>query len=124
MGIWILTWKTTAALTATAGCTSTTSTLVDCGICALVTAIIDTCNATRNSHFQWFAKLLDSHFEGIIAHASLPISSGKMEGINNKIKTLRRQAYGFPDDEYFFLKLIDARRRGYVGNSVSHKLFH
>lgn len=54
-----------------------------------ITAIIDTCNATDNSHFRWFAKLLDSHFEGIIAHASLPISSGKMEGINNKIKTLR-----------------------------------
>ena len=76
-----------------------------------ITAIIDTCNATAISHFQWFARLLDSHFEGIIAHASLPISSGKMEGINNKIKTLRRQAYGFPDEEYFFLKLIDASRQ-------------
>ena len=89
-----------------------------------ITAIIDTCNATGNSHFLWFAKLLDSHFEGIIAHASLPISSGRMEGINNKIKTLRRQAYGLPDDEYFFLKLIDSSRRGYVRNPVSHKLFH
>ena len=89
-----------------------------------ITSIIDTCNATGNSHFLWFAKLLDSHFEGIIAHASLPISSGRMEGINNKIKTLRRQAYGFPDDEYFFLKLIDSSRRGYVRNPVSHKLFH
>ena len=28
------------------------------------------------------------------------------ESINNKIKTLRRQAYGYPDDEYFFLKLF------------------
>ena len=82
------------------------------------------CNCRMHIHFQWFAKLLDSHFEGIIAHASLPISSGKMEGINNKIKTLRRQAYGFPDDEYFFLKLIDSSRRGYVRNPVSHKLFH
>lgn len=89
-----------------------------------ITAIIDTCNATDNSHFRWFAKLLDSHFEGIIAHASLPISSGKMEGINNKIKTLRRQAYGLPDDAYFFLKLIDASRREYVRNPASHKLFH
>ena len=47
-----------------------------------------------------------------------------MEGINNKIKTLRRQAYGLPDDEYFFLKLIDSSRRGDVRNPVSHKLFH
>ena len=89
-----------------------------------ITTIIDTCNATGNSHFLWFAKLLDSHFEGIIAHAPLPSSSGRMEGINNKIKTLRRQAYGLPDDEYFFLKLIDSSRRGYVRNPVSHKLFH
>ncbi len=56
--------------------------------------------------------------------ASLPISSGRMEGINNKIKTLHRQVSGFPNDEYFFLKLIDASRRGYVRNPVSHKLFH
>ena len=69
-------------------------------------------------------KLLDSHFEGIIAHASLPISSGKMESINNKIKTIRRQAYGLPGDMYFFLKLIDASRREYVTNPVSHKIFH
>lgn len=89
-----------------------------------ITSIIDTCNATGNCHFRWFAKLLDSHFEGIIAHASLPISSGKMEGINNKIKTIRRQAYGLPDDTYFFLKLIDASRREYVRNPVSHKIFH
>lgn len=69
-------------------------------------------------------RLLDSHFDGIIAHASLPISSGKMEGINNKIKTIRRQAYGLPDDTYFFLKLIDAGKREYVRNPVSHKIFH
>ncbi|MCI6099941.1 MAG: transposase, partial [Selenomonas sp.] len=43
-------------------------------------------------------------------HATYHISAGKIEGINNKIKTLRRQAYGYPDDEYFFLKLIDMSR--------------
>ncbi|SEH34343.1 transposase, partial [Selenomonas sp. KH1T6] len=70
------------------------------------------CKHTRNSHFLWFAKLLDSHIEGIISHASIPIASGKMEGINNKIKTLRRMCYGLPDDEYFFLKLLDMSRNG------------
>ena len=49
------------------------------------------------------------------------ISAGKMEGINNKIKTLRRQAYGYPDDEYFFLKLLDMSRQRYVWNPKSHK---
>ena len=54
-----------------------------------------------------FANLLRNHFDGIVAHADFLISSGKIEGINNKIKTLRRRAYGYPDDDYFFLKLFD-----------------
>ncbi|MBP5407310.1 transposase [bacterium] len=44
------------------------------------------------------------------AHAVYNISNGKMEGINQKIKTLRRHAYGYNDDDYFFLKLIDVSR--------------
>lgn len=72
--------------------------------------IIDTiniCLGTRNKHFAWFAKLLFNHLDGIVSHAKYKISTGKVEGINNKIKTLRRQGYGYPNDEYFFLKLID-----------------
>ena len=72
-----------------------------------ISDIMDICEATGNSHFLWFRRLLDSHFEGIIAHATFRISSGKIEGINQKIKTLRRHGYGYPDDEYFFLKLFD-----------------
>lgn len=87
-----------------------------------IISIIDTCNATGNEHLEWFARLLENHFEGIIAHASLRISSGKIEGINNKIKTLRRQGYGYPDDEYFFLKLMDISRGSYERNPKSHKL--
>ena len=86
--------------------------------------IIDTCRATQNTHFQWFANLIENHYEGIMAHASLPIASGKIEGINNKIKVIRNQAYGIPDDEYFFLKVMDASRRPYVRNPKSHKLLH
>jgi transposase len=83
--------------------------------------IMDTCKATGNSHLLWFEHLLDTHFEGIIAHATYDISAGKIEGINNKIKTLRRQAYGYRDDEYFFLKLFDASRKTYIRNPSSHK---
>ncbi len=72
--------------------------------------IIDICKSTENQHFEWFAKLLENHFDGIVSHALYHLSSGKIEGINNKIKTLRRQAYGYPDDEYFFLKLFDISR--------------
>jgi len=82
--------------------------------------IMDICKATLNPHLLWFRRLLNSHFEGIIAHATYHISSGKVEGINNKIKTLRRQGYGYPDDVYFFLKLFDASRKSYVRNPLSH----
>lgn len=84
--------------------------------------IMDICKATKNPHLLWFKRLIDSHFEGMIAHATYKISAGKIEGINNKIKTIRRQGYGYPDDEYFFLKLFDMSRRGYVRNAPSHKI--
>ncbi|MEI3220780.1 MAG: transposase [Dorea sp.] len=60
------------------------------------------CARQRALYFLWFERLLSNHFEGIIAHATYDISAAKIEGINNKIKTLRRQGYGYPDDEYFF----------------------
>ncbi len=72
--------------------------------------IMELCEDNGNPHLIWFLNLLYSHLDGILTHATYKISSGKIEGINNKIKTLRRQAYGFPDDEYFFLKLIDMSR--------------
>ena len=84
--------------------------------------ITDICSATGNKHLLWFGKLLDSHFEGIIAHATYKISAGKIEGINQKIKTLRRHGYGYPDDEYFFLKIMDMSRKTYVRNQRSHKI--
>jgi transposase len=82
--------------------------------------IIDLCEETDCKPLRWFGRLLANHFEGIIAHASLPISSGKVEGINQRIKTLRRHGYGYPDDEYFFLKLFDMSRTGYTRNPKSH----
>lgn len=88
----------------------------------MIADIMDICDATGNEHFRWFSRLLDNHFEGIIAHATYRISSGKVEGINNKIKTIRRQGYGYPDDDYFFLKIFDASRKPYVMNPKSHKI--
>lgn len=87
----------------------------------LVQNIIDSCNETENKHFIKFARLLENHFEGIVSHATLVYSSGKIEGTNNMIKTLRRQAYGYRDDEYFFLKLFDASRRPKGKNIKSHR---
>ena len=87
-----------------------------------IDAILDTCLATGNKHFLWFHNLLYNHYEGIIAHATYNISAGKIEGINQRIKTIRRQGYGYPDDEYFFLKLFDSSRQNYVRNVPSHRI--
>lgn len=83
--------------------------------------VMDLCEETGNVHLMWFHRLLSKHFEGIIAHATYGMSSGKIEGINNKIKTLRRQGYGYPDDDYFFLKLFDLSRAEVVRNPKSHR---
>lgn len=87
-----------------------------------ISDIMDICEASGNGHLLWFRRLLDTHFEGIIAHATFFISSGKVEGINQKIKNVRRHGYGYPDDEYFFLKVIDASRQAYDHNPLSHKI--
>ncbi len=57
---------------------------------------------------QQFVKTLRYHEYGILNHTDYPIHTGKLEGINNKIKVIKRQAYGFHDLEYFILKIIQA----------------
>jgi transposase len=52
------------------------------------------------------ARTLINHFIGILNFFDYPVTNGKIEGINNKIKTLKRQAYGYRDNEYFKLRLL------------------
>jgi transposase len=46
-----------------------------------------------------FAGTLMARRDGIPAYHDYPISTGPLEGANNKIKTMKRQAYGFRDFE-------------------------
>ena len=46
---------------------------------------------------QQMAKTLAAHRTGLLAYYDVMISSGPMEGTNNKIKTMKCQAYGFRD---------------------------
>jgi transposase len=55
---------------------------------------------------QQMAKTLAAHRSGLLAYYDAPITSGPMEGTNNKIKTMKRQAYGFRDQEFFKLKIL------------------
>ena len=50
--------------------------------------------------------------EGILAWYNKGISNGKVEGINNKIKVMKRDAYGFRDDKYFDLRLLALHASG------------
>ena len=53
-----------------------------------------------------FARTLQTHREGILNWYDHPISTGPLEGTNNKIKLLQRQAYGYRDLPFFKLKLL------------------
>jgi transposase len=70
------------------------------------------CRATQTGIrlFQSLAKTLLSHCSGILSWFTHRINSGRMEGINNKIRTLTRSAYGYRDEGFFFLKLYNLHR--------------
>ena len=61
-----------------------------------------------------FAKTLRLHAFGILAYYDYPISTGPLEGTNNKIKTMKRQAYGFRDKEFFKLKTLAIHETKYA----------
>ena len=56
---------------------------------------------------------LVKHREGILNYFPHRITSGSVEGTINKIKTLKRQAYGFRDMGYFKLRLYHLHCQGY-----------
>jgi len=49
-----------------------------------------------------FAELKEKRIPELAAHAAFQISTGKLEGFNNKIKVAKRIGYGYRNDEYFF----------------------
>ena len=49
-----------------------------------------------------FAQQKEKRLLGLAAHAIFPISTGKLEGFNNKIKVAKRIGYGYRDDDFFF----------------------
>lgn len=55
-----------------------------------------------------FAKRLRKYRRGILASAIFPLHTSVLEGVNNRIKVIKRMAYGFRDSAYFFLKIKDA----------------
>ena len=58
-------------------------------------------------------KTLGAYRTGLLNYFKHPITSGAVEGLINKIKTLKRQAYGFRDPEYFKLRLYHLHTQRY-----------
>ena len=70
----------------------------------------------RESGLKPMATVADTfqrHRDGILAWYDFQITNGKLEGINNKIKTMKRQAYGYRDMDFFKLKLLSLHDSSY-----------
>ena len=73
----------------------------------------DQANQTSVRQLHKMAKTLQTHRRGILNWWTHPINNGRMEGTNNKIKTLNRQAYGYRDEDFFILKLLGLHESRY-----------
>ena len=63
---------------------------------------------TDSDYLIKFAQMLRKYSYGLINHCRFPIHTARLEGINNKIKVIKRMAYGFRDLEYFKFKIIQS----------------
>lgn len=55
---------------------------------------------------------MEKHWEGILGFWRFGgATNAAMEGFNNKVRTMLRQAYGYRDDEYMILKIYDLPNR-------------
>jgi transposase len=67
---------------------------------------IDKAMSTGIGPLMKTAQTIAGYRFGILSWYDHPISSGPMEGTNNKIKVMKRQAYGFRDQEFFKLRIL------------------
>jgi transposase len=63
---------------------------------------------------QKLANTMQLHRKGLLAWYDYRISTGPLEGTNNKIKTMQRQAYGYRDQEFFRLKIFALHESKYA----------
>ena len=72
---------------------------------------ISMANESGVEEVQSFAKTIRKRIRSLVCNATHQITSGKLEGTNNMIKTVRRASYGIPDTEYLFWKIMEASRK-------------
>ncbi len=66
------------------------------------TAWFEGAKASGIPALERFARLKEKRLDGLVAHARHNISTGRLEGFNNKVKVAKRVGYGYLDEEYFF----------------------
>lgn len=79
--------------------------------------LMDWVHKARSTTIEVLKKMaatLLAHRFGILAWYDHHISTGKVEGINNKIKTMKRQAYGYRDTEFFKLSVLAIHMKTYA----------
>ena len=62
---------------------------------------------TGISFLKTMAKIITRNLKGILSYWNIKITNAPMEGFNNKIRWLNKQAYGYRDIEYLKLKIFD-----------------
>lgn len=63
---------------------------------------------SRLKPYHKFARMIETHFDGILAYCDKKVSLGYIESTNLKAKNVIRRAYGYRDKEYMKLKIIQA----------------
>ena len=67
-------------------------------------------------YFRVFFNTLNRYLYGVLSYFTYHITNAVAEGLNNKIKVLKRMAYGYRDRTYFQLKIL--RKCGYLKHAV------
>lgn len=62
----------------------------------------------KNRTVTQFVNTLERYSYGLLNHCDYPLHTSVLEGVNNKIKVIKRKAYGFHDLRYFSLKIFQA----------------
>jgi hypothetical protein len=82
---------------------------VDGIICMEVAARLDAVDVTRKREPDPGSDVVRPTTTRLLARHRQPVRwpmhTGQLEGISNKIKMIKRMAYGYRDSDYFFLKI-------------------
>jgi len=75
---------------------------------------IERARATGLKQLRQMANTLSMHREGVLAYYDVPITTGPLEGTNNKIQLLKRKSYGYRDRDFFRLRIYGLHETRYA----------